>query len=372
MRFDNECKITVTKPSMPPLEEFIPYLEDIWRSKILTNDGFYHKEFEKKLCEYLKVKYLSIFTNGTLPLTTALQALKVTGEVITTPYSFAATAHAIHWVGATPVFVDVDEYGNMMPEKIEQAITTRTTAIMPVHCYGNPCKVDEIQEIADRHGLKVIYDAAHCFGVELNGKSILEYGDMATLSFHATKTFNTLEGGALVCRNKDTKERIGYLKNFGFVNETEIIMPGINGKMDEMRAAYGLLLLEYIDGEINKRKRLAEKYRKILSDVNGIRFFSDIKNVKHNYSYFPIFVSEKEFGISRDSLFERLKSNGFHVRRYFYPLLSDFLPYRGLPSSIPDNLPNAAKMAKEVICLPIYAGLQESDVEKICEVIQSK
>ena len=354
---DLNSKITVTKPSLPPLAEFIPYLEDIWQRKILTNNGFYHQEFEQELCKYLKIKYVSVFTNGTLPLTTALQSMRITGEVITTPYSFPATTHAIQWVGATPVFVDVDDYGNILPEKIEEAITPKTTAIMSVHCYGNPCKINEIQEIAEKYGLKVIYDAAHCFGVEINGKSILEYGDMATLSFHATKTFNTLEGGALICRNSAAKARIEYLKNFGFVGETKIIMPGINGKMDEIRAAYGLLLLKYIDDEIDKRKKNAKIYRNILGNVKGVRFFDDIENVRHNYIYFPIFVDEKEYGMSRDALYEKLKQNEFYARRYFYPLISEFLPYKGLPSSNAENLGNAVKISREVICLPMYADL---------------
>ena len=364
--------ITVTKPSLPPLAEFIPYLEDIWERKWLTNNGHYHQEFEKALCEYLKIKHLSVFTNGTFPLTLALQSLRITGEVITTPYSFAATTHAIQWNGLTPVFVDVDEYGNIAPEKIEQAIGPKTTAIMAVHCYGNPCKINEITEIADRYGLKVIYDAAHCFGVEINGKSILEYGDLATLSFHATKTFNTFEGGALVCRDKATKERIDNLKNFGFAGETKIIMPGINGKMDEIRAAFGLLQLKYIGEEIQKRKKIAELYREKLKNISGIRYFDDIENVRHNYIYFPIFVNEKEYGISRDNLYEKLKENGIFARRYFYPLISEFLPYKSLPSSGAKNLPNATRLSREVICLPIYAELSESDFEKVVKILQNK
>jgi len=362
-------KITVTRPSMPPLEEFIPYLEDIWERRVLTNNGPYHQEFEKVLCKYLKVEHMSVFTNGTLPLTTALQAMRITGEVITTPYSFAATAHAIQWVGAEPVFVDIDEYGNIDPAKIEQAITPRTSAIMPVHCYGNPCKVDEIQEIADNYGLKVIYDGAHCFGVEINGISILEYGDMATLSFHATKSFNTFEGGALVCRDTATKTRIDHLKNFGFAGETKIIMPGINGKMDEIRAAYGLLMLKYIGEELKKRKSVAEAYRERLVSIKGIRYFNDIENVKHSYVYFPIFVDEREYGVSRDALYEKLKENGYYARRYFYPLVSSFLPYRGLPSSEAKNLLNAVRMANEVICLPLYSELNIEDIERVHGII---
>jgi dTDP-4-amino-4,6-dideoxygalactose transaminase len=354
---------------MPPLEEFIPYLEDIWQRRIVTNNGPYHKEFEAELCKYLKINHLSVFTNGTLPLTTALQSLRITGEVITSPYSFVATTHAIQWIGATPVFVDVDEFGNINPDRIEQAITPKTSAILSVHCYGNPCKVDAIQKIADMYGLKVIYDAAHCFGVELNDKSILEHGDMSTLSFHATKSFNTMEGGGLVCKTEAEKKRIDYLKNFGFASETEIVMPGINGKMDEVRAAYGLLMLKYADAEVSKRKFIAESYRSILADVKGIRFFNDIENVKHNYIYFPIFVDEAEYGVSRDLLYEKLKEHDFFARRYFYPLISDFLPYKGLPSSAKKNLPNAAKIANQVICLPLYVGLLPEDVKRICEVI---
>ena len=365
--------ITVTKPSLPPLAEFIPYLEDIWERKILTNGGLYHQELEKSLCEYLKIKHLSVFTNGTLPLTTALQSMRISGEIITTPYSFAATTHSIQWVGATPVFADVDlKDGNISPEKIELAITPKTTAIMAVHCYGNPCKVNEIQEIADKYGLKLIYDAAHAFGVEINEKSILEYGDMATLSFHATKAFNTFEGGGLVCRDEATKARIDNLKNFGFVDETKIIMAGINGKMDEIRAAFGLLQLKYIDREIEKRRKNAELYREKLKNIQGISFFTNIENVKHNHAYFPIFVNENEYGMSRDNLYEKFKENEIFARRYFYPLCSEFLPYKNLPSANAENLPNATKLSREVICLPMYADLAVEDVEFISEIISEE
>jgi len=363
---------TVTRPSLPPLSEFVPYLENIWESKILTNNGTFHREFERDLCRYLKINHLSVFTNGTLPLTTALQSLRITGEVVTTPYSFAATAHSIYWIGATPVFVDVDGFGNIAPDKIEEAITPKTTAIMPVHCYGNPCDTNGIQQIADKYALKVIYDAAHCFGVEVDGKSVLEFGDMATLSFHATKTFNTLEGGALICRDEPTKAIIDYLKNFGFAGETEIVMPGINGKMDEIRAAFGLLLLKYIDDEIAKRKEIVETYRSLLADTEGISFFTDIEGVRHNYGYFPIFVYEKDYGISRDALYENLKTNGFYSRRYFYPLISDFLPYKGLASSRKENLPNAVNLANKVICLPIYADLHCDNVQQIVDIIKQR
>lgn len=358
--------ITVTSPLLPPLEEFIPYLEDIWRRKWLTNNGFYHQELEKALCEYLKVPYISLFTNGTLPLICALQAMRITGEVITTPYSFVATTHALWWNGIKPVFVDVDPLtGNMDPEKIEAAITPKTTAVMPVHVYGQPCNIERIQEIADIYGLKVIYDAAHAFGVEKDGVSIINAGDMATLSFHATKVYNTIEGGALICHDAQTKQRIDYIKNFGFANETTVVAPGINGKMDELRSAYGLLSLKYVDEAIEKRHQVAIRYRETLKDVCGIRYLDDNFGVKHNYSYFPIFVSEHEYGMSRDALYEKMKSVGVYGRRYFYPLISTFSAYKGLESSRKENLPIAYKMADEVICLPMHHNLNQADIERV-------
>jgi len=362
--------INVTSPLLPPLEEFIPYLEDIWKRKWLTNNGFYHKEFEENLCKYLKISHISLFTNGTLPLITALQSLRISGEVVTTPYSFAATAHSLVWNEIEPVFVDVDDWGNINPDRIEEAITPKTTAILAVHVYGNPCDTEKIKVIADRYGLKLVYDAAHCFGVEINSKSVLEYGDMATISFHATKLFNTFEGGALVCRSKTEKERIDYLKNFGFADETKIIMPGINGKIDEIRCAFGLLNLKYVDEAIKNRRKCALKYREILADVEGISFLGDKENVKHNYAYFPVFVDKAKYGVSRDDLYEKLKTHGIFARRYFYPLISDFLPYRGLKSASHKNLPNAVKIASQVICLPIYADLDLNDVERIAELIK--
>lgn len=365
--------ITVTSPLIPPLEEFTPYLEDIWKRKWLTNNGHYHQALEKALCEYLKVPYVSLFTNGTLPLICALQALRITGEVITTPYSFVATTHALWWNGIKPVFVDIEsETGNIDPEKIEAAITPKTTAIMPVHVYGKPCKMKRIQEIANTYGLKIIYDAAHAFGVEDNGISVLNAGDLSTLSFHATKVYNTIEGGALVCHDTETKKRIDYLKNFGFANETTVVAPGINGKMDELRAAYGLLSLKHVDEAIEQRRQVALRYREVLRDIKGIRFFEDMSNVKHNYSYFPIFISEKEYGISRDTLYERMKSVGVYGRRYFYPLISSFSTYRGLDSANPINLPIAHRMANEVICLPMHHNLSENDLERILSVIKEK
>lgn len=358
--------ITVTSPLLPDLKEFEKMLEDIWQRKWLTNNGYYHKELEKALAEYLGVPYISLFTNGTLPLITALQAMRITGEVITTPYSFVATTHSIWWNNLKPVFVDVEEEtGNIDPEKIEAAITPHTTAIMPVHVYGTPCNTKRIQEIADIYGLKVIYDAAHAFGVNLNGKSILENGDMSTLSFHATKVYNTVEGGALICRDEATKKRIDYLKNFGFAGETTVVAPGINSKMDEIRAAYGLLNLKQVDEAIAKRKHVAELYREALKNIPGIRFLNDIEGVRHNYSYFPIFITEKEYGMSRDALYDKLKSQNILARRYFYPLISNFPVYRGLESSNPVNLPVATKLANQVLCLPMYADLSDDDVTKI-------
>ena len=358
--------ITVTSPLLPPLEEFTPYLEDIWRRKWLTNNGFYHQELEKALCEYLKVPYISLFTNGTLPLICALQAMRITGEVITTPYSFVATTHALWWNGIKPVFVDVDPLtGNMDPEKIEAAITPKTTAIMPVHCYGKPCDTKAIQEIADKYGLKVIYDAAHAFGVEVNGESILNAGDMSTLSFHATKVYNTIEGGALVMHDEKTKQRIDYLKNFGFANETTVVAPGINSKMDEMRAAYGILNLRQVDAAIAARQKVAQKYREALRDVPGITFFEDMPGVRHNYSYFPIFIDAEKFGRTRDQLYFEMKEANVLGRRYFYPLISDFPTYRGLPTATRENLPEAYKLADTVLCLPMHHDLSDADIERI-------
>ena len=363
--------ITVTQPLFPPLEAFIPYLEKIWESKWLTNNGDMHKELEKYLQVYLGVKYLSLFTNGTLPLMTALQAMRITGEVITTPYSFVATTHSLWWNGIKPVFVDIDPITlNIDPKRIERAITPKTTAIMPVHVYGNPCDVHAIQEIADKYGLKVIYDAAHAFGVKLNGKSILEHGDMSTLSFHATKTYNTAEGGALVCHDAKTKERIDYLKNFGFAGETEVVAPGINAKMDEIRAALGLLNLKYVDDAIAKRKLITETYREQLQNISGISFLDDMAGVEHNYSYFPIFVDVEKYGIKRDDLYEKMKTAGVYGRRYFYPLISEFSTYRGLDSAKPENLKVAHQVADSVICLPMHNELSDGDVEKIVELIK--
>lgn len=366
----NKDIITVTSPLLPNLDEFTDSLKEIWESKWITNNGQFHQKLEAALAEYLKVPYVSLFTNGTLPLLTALQALRITGEVITTPYSFVATTHALWWNGIKPVFVDIDpSTGNMDPQKIEAAITPRTTAILPVHVYGKPCDTEAIQAIADKYGLKVIYDAAHAFGVEVNGESLLNAGDMSTLSFHATKVFNTIEGGAMVMHDEKTKQRIDYLKNFGFANEVEVVGPGINSKMDEIRSAYGLLNLKQVDAAIAARQKVAVAYRKALRNVDGISFWDDMPGVRHNYSYFPIFIDAEKYGMTRDELYMKMKDQGVWSRRYFYPLISEFSTYRGLESSRPENLPNAHMMADTVICLPMHHALTEEKIDKIKNTI---
>ena len=375
--------ITVTSPLLPNLDDFTAELKKIWDSKWITNNGSYHKQLEAALAEYLKVPYVSLFTNGTLPLMTALQALRITGEVITTPYSFVATTHSIWWNGCKPVFVDIDPAtGDMDPNKIEAAITPRTTAIMPVHVYGKPCDTKAIQDIADKYGLKVIYDAAHAFGVEVpaeeygleayDGKGlagILNAGDMSTLSFHATKVYNTIEGGALITHDEKTKKRIDYLKNFGIADEVTVVGPGINSKMDEMRSAYGLLNLKQVDAAIEARHQVAIKYREALRNVEGITFFDDMPGVKHNYSYFPIFIDAEKYGMTRDELYFKMKAANVLGRRYFYPLISEFTTYRGLDSAAPENLPNAHKMADSVICLPMHHALSDEDIQRVLDCI---
>ena len=366
----NKDIITVTSPLLPNLDEFTESLKEIWESKWITNNGQFHQKLEAALAEYLKVPYVSLFTNGTLPLLTALQALRITGEVITTPYSFVATTHALWWNGIKPVFVDIDpSTGNIDPQKIEAAITPRTTAILPVHVYGKPCDTEAIQAIADKYGLKVIYDAAHAFGVEVNGESLLNAGDMSTLSFHATKVFNTIEGGAMVMHDEKTKQRIDYLKNFGFANEIEVVGPGINSKMDEIRSAYGLLNLKQVDAAIAARQKVAVAYREALRNVDGISFWDDMPGVRHNYSYFPIFVDAEKYGMTRDELYMKMKDQGVWSRRYFYPLISEFSTYRGLESSRPENLPNAHMMADTVICLPMHHALREEEINRIIDCI---
>lgn len=366
-----ETTITETSPLLPDLKEFEKYLEDIWNRKWLTNNGEYHKKLEKSLSEYLGVEYISLFTNGTLPLITALQALDLrSGEVITTPYSFVATTHSIWWNGLTPVFVDIDPVtGNIDPEKIEAAITEKTVAIMPVHVYGTPCDTDRIQKIAEKHNLKVIYDAAHAFGVKVNGKSILQAGDMSTLSFHATKVYNTIEGGALICHSAEMKNKIDHLKNFGFSDEVTVDAPGINSKMDELRSAYGLLNLQQVDKAIESRKQTANEYRNALKEIKGIRFLDDIQGVHHNYSYFPIFI-EDSFRCTRDELYEELKTHNILGRRYFYPLITEFNPYKNYPSASPKNIPVAKKLADEVLCLPMYAFMEKQDIQRVIKTIK--
>lgn len=376
-------QINVTSPLLPKLDEFNALLKEIWDSKWITNMGQFHKQLEKALAEYLHVPYVCLFTNGTLPLMTALQALRITGEVITTPYSFVATTHSIWWNGCKPVFVDIDpNTGDMDPNKIEAAITPATTCIMPVHCYGKPCDTKRIQEIADKYGLKVIYDAAHAFGVEVPAEQygieaydekglagIMNAGDMSTLSFHATKVYNTIEGGALVVHDEKTKKRIDNLKNFGITDEVTVVAPGINGKMDEMRSAYGLLNLKQVDAAIKARQSVAKKYREVLRHVKGITFWDDMPGVRHNYSYFPIFINAEEYGETRDALYFRMKEQGVLSRRYFYPLISNFPTYRGLPTAAKENLPLGNKMADEVLCLPMHHALTDEDIKRILELI---
>lgn len=365
----NDHNIYVTQPYLPPLQEFIPYLEKIWDNKILTNGGPFHLEFEQALCEYLGIEHLALFTNGTIALITALQALRITGEVITTPYSFVATSHSLLWNGIKPVFVDIHpDTLNLDPAKIEAAITPQTTAIMPVHCYGHPCDVEAIQRIADIYNLKVIYDAAHAFGVQTRQGSIFKYGDLSVLSFHATKVFNTFEGGAIVCPDAKTKQRINHLKNFGFVDEVTVVAPGINGKMSEFNSALGLLQLKHIDQALAKRKEIDTCYRRLLNNVTGIFCLGDAGEKVVNYAYFPILV-QPEYPLSRDELYNKLKDHGILSRRYFYPLISDFPMYRGLPSAQRDNLPVATDAAQKILCLPIHPQLNSDDIVRITQII---
>ena len=364
--------IYVTQPFLPPLEEFIPYLEKIWSNKILTNGGPFHQQLEQALCNYLGVKHLALFTNGTIALVTALQALRITGEVITTPYSFVATAHSLLWNGIKPVFVDVDPNTlNLDPARIEGAITPQTTAIMPVHCYGHPCDVEAIQKIADNYNLRVIYDAAHAFGVQGRGGSVLNHGDLSVLSFHATKVFNTFEGGAIICPDAKTKLRIDQLKNFGHAGEVTVVAPGINGKMSEINAAFGLLQLKHIDKAIARRKEIDTLYRGLLSEVKGIQCLQDAGEKVANYSYFPILV-DGNYPISREDLNQKLKNHHIYARRYFYPLITEFPMYRGLSSAHRDNLPVATAAAQKVLCLPIYPALENAQIETIAQLIAAQ
>jgi dTDP-4-amino-4,6-dideoxygalactose transaminase len=362
-------KIYVTKPLLPPLEEFIQYLEKIWESGVITNNGQFHQELEKELCRYLNVPFISLFNNGTIALLVALKALRITGEVITTPYSFVATAHSLLWNGIKPIFVDIDPITlNMDPSKIEAAITPQTTAIMPVHCYGRPCDVDAIQKIADMHNLKVVYDAAHAFGVKCHCGSVLNHGDLSVLSFHATKVFNTFEGGAIVCPDAKTKQHIDHLKNFGIVDEVTVVAPGINGKMSEINAAFGLLQLQHLGYAMQRRKEIDTYYRERLAGVNGIHCLGYSDELTANYSYFPILVQD-EYPMSRDALYEKFKTQGIFARRYFYPLISDFPMYRALPSAHQRNLPVATDAASKILCLPIYSNLEIEDQQRIIDLI---
>lgn len=361
--------VYVTRPLLPPLEEFIPYLQQIWENRWLTNNGPFHQQFEQALCDYLGLRHVALFTNGTLALVTALQALRITGEVITTPYSFVATAHSLLWNGIKPVFVDVDPNTlNLDPDKIEAAITPQTTAILPVHCYGHPCDVVRIQQIADNYGLKVIYDAAHAFGVQCQGESVLNHGDLSVMSFHATKVFNTFEGGAIACQDAKTKRHIDHLKNFGFVDETTVVAPGINGKMSEINAAFGMLQLNGIDAALQQRQTIDARYRDGLAGIGGIHCLGDAGEDVKNHAYFPIMV-RPDYPLGRDELYQKLRDNGIHARRYFYPLISDFPMYRGMPSAAHSNLPVAKKAADQVICLPIYPGLANEQIDFIVGLI---
>ncbi|MBN2863664.1 MAG: DegT/DnrJ/EryC1/StrS family aminotransferase [Bacteroidales bacterium] len=370
---EDKKPIYVTQPALPPLEEFIPYLERIWDSKILTNNGPFHQQFEKELAQYLDVKYLSLFANGTLALITALQVLRITGEVITTPFSFVATTHALWWNNIKPVFVDIEpDFFTLDPEKIEAAITPQTTAILAVHVYGNPCRIDAIQKIADKYGLKVIYDAAHAFGVRMNNIPVVEFGDLSVLSFHATKVFNTFEGGAIVCHESETKERIDQLKNFGIINETTVVRPGYNGKMNEFQSAAGLLQLRHIDEALYKRKKIVDLYRALLRDVEGLASTYDIQGVRHNYSYFPVRINSEGFGITRDDLYNKFAVEKIYTRRYFYPLISQYPMYSTLKSAEKENLPVAERIAQEILCLPVYPDLALSSVESICDFIKKR
>jgi dTDP-4-amino-4,6-dideoxy-D-glucose transaminase len=361
--------VYVTQPNLAPLSEFIPYLEKIWDSKILTNNGPFHKDLEKALCEYLGIEHLSLFANGTIALVTTLQALRITGEVITTPYSFVATAHSLLWNNLKPVFVDIDpKTCNIDPDRIEEAITPHTTAILPVHCYGTPCDVEAIQRVADTYGLKVIYDAAHAFGVKYQEKSLLGHGDLSMLSFHATKVFNTFEGGAIVCPDAKTKQRVDYLKNFGFADEVTVTAPGINGKMSEINAAFGLLQLKYIDAALRRRREIEARYRQALAAIPGITLMPPASDTQGNASYFPIFI-EKGYPMNRDGLYQKMRQAGVFARRYFYPLISDFPMYRGLPSASPEHLPVAHRLSRSVLCLPIYPDLDDASFDKVISLI---
>lgn len=367
----SQFSIPVTQPYLPPLGEFIPYLQQIWENRWLTNNGPFHQQLEIALQDYLEVKQIALISNGTLALVVALQALRITGEVITTPFSFVATTHALHWNGIEPVFVDIHPTTlNLDPAKIEAAITPRTTAILPVHVYGNPCDLDAIEKIADTYGLKVIYDAAHAFGVMRDGVSILQSGDLSVLSFHATKIFNTFEGGAIVCHDKKMKQRVDFLKNFGYADEVTVVAPGINAKMNEVQAAFGLAQLKHMNKIVQERAEIDRYYRESLADIPGIRLHEIADNVKWNHAYFPILV-ERDYPLTREELYQKMRAHNVYVRRYFYPLISDFPTYRGLRSAANNNLPVATETAKKVLCLPIFPGLELSKIDQVVRLIKS-
>lgn len=367
---DTHKPIYVTQPYLPPLEEFVPYLEQIWKNRWLTNAGPFHNQLEEALARHLDVPHLSLFCNGTIALVVALQALRISGEVITTPFTFVATTHSLLWNGIKPVFVDIkQDTFNLDPDRIEAAITPQTTAILPVHCYGNPCDVERIQRIADRYGLKVIYDAAHAFGVKNGGTSLLRAGDLTMLSFHATKSFNTFEGGAIVSPDERTKQRIDFLKNFGIADEVTVVAPGINGKMNELQAAFGLLQLRHLDDGLKKRQAVELRYRDALADIRGLRVQPPPPDVNGNHSYFPVLVGP-EYPLSRDELYARLRAESVFARRYFFPLVSSMPMYRGLPSAAPDNLPVATHVSSQVLCLPIHADLSEDEQNRVIALVR--
>jgi len=363
-------KVFVTRPSLPPLKEFLPYLENIWENGILANNGPFHQELEKTIADYLGVKYISLFANGTLALITALKALKIRGEVITTPFSFVATSHALLWNGIKPVFADIEpETCTLDPQKVEAAITAETSAILPVHIYGYPCRVNELKDIANRNHLLLIYDAAHTFGSRYKGESLCSFGDLSIISFHATKVFNTFEGGAVVCHDPLMKERIDQLKNFGFTGETSVIETGINAKMNEFQAALGILQLKYIDEAIANRKLVSDRYNNLLKEISGITVMPDINGLEYNFAYFPILIDRVKFGKTRDDVYDDLKKHNIFCRRYYYPLISQFTMYKDFKSAAQENLPVATSIAEEVLCLPIYPGLETKKLEEIVKII---
>jgi dTDP-4-amino-4,6-dideoxygalactose transaminase len=364
--------IYITQPTLPPLEKLIDHLEKIWESKWITNNGEYHQKFEEALCDFLNMTNCSLFTNGTLALIVGLKALGIKGEVITTPFSFVATTHALLWNGLKPVFCDIEENTcNIDPEKIESLITPKTSAILPVHVYGNPCNVERIKELSNEYGLKIIYDAAHAFNTKINGKTILNYGNMSVLSFHATKVFNTIEGGAVITNDEKLKKQLDHLKNFGFVDKETVTATGINARMDELRAVYGLLELEIIEKESKKRKKVADQYRTNLKNIEGLKLLEEIEGVTHYNPYFPIFIDSNSYGKSRDQVFEELKKYNIYARKYFYPLINKFIPYRNLPSASYNNLLTAEKIARQVLCLPIYGDLKIETIDYICEILKT-